>query len=115
MAAADRGLPSVGYNSDMSLQVGDTVLTSVEFKWAKVYNYFVQQMLNDQAGLPGGWQMHEQYFKGYRDGTCGLSQLSWQVLPAQVSTHMSTQRSKRRFARMPAQSLDGRRRNTGPA
>ena len=27
------GLPSIGYNSDMSLQIGDTVLTSVEFKW----------------------------------------------------------------------------------
>jgi basic membrane protein A len=71
--ALERNLFSIGYNSDMRLHVGDSVLTSAEFRWGLVYRHFVTQMLENR------WTAHEQYWGSIRDSGVALSEFSWKV------------------------------------
>ena len=76
-AAKDRGVLSVGYDSDMAQFVGDTVLTSPVWNWGM---YYVEQV---KAILDGTWKTHE-YWGGMADGIVDLAPLSSKV-PADVA------------------------------
>ena len=67
---------SVGYDSDMSQFVGDTVLTSPVWNWGV---YYVEQV---KAVLDGTWKTH-QFWGGWQDGIVDLAPLSAKV-PADV-------------------------------
>ncbi len=71
-AAKERGLLSIGYDSDMAQFVGDTVLTSPVWNWGKYYVATVQDILN------GTWTTH-QYWGGMADGVVDLAPLSPRV------------------------------------
>lgn len=71
-AAKERGMVSIGYDSDMSQFVGDTVLTSPIWNWGV---YYVEQV---QAVLDGTWKTH-QYWGGMKDGIVDLAPLSDRV------------------------------------
>jgi len=82
LVAQEHGLTSMGYDSDMALQVGDSVLVSPQFEWAKVYSYFIDQLLECRRGAQrctGGWKGYERYWPGSHEGALSLSQLSWKV------------------------------------
>jgi basic membrane protein A len=71
-AAKERGLLSVGYDSDMAQFVGDTVLTSPVWNWGKYYVTTVQ------AVLDGTWETH-QYWGGLEDDAVELATFSPKV------------------------------------
>jgi basic membrane protein A len=71
-AAKERGMVSIGYDSDMSKFVGDTVLTSPIWNWGV---YYVEQV---KAVLNGTWKTH-QYWGGWKDGIVDLAPLSAMV------------------------------------
>ena len=75
-AAQERGKLSIGYDSDMSKFVGDTVLTSPIWNWG---TYYVDTV---QAILDGTWTTHS-YWGGMKDGVVELAPLSAKV-PADV-------------------------------
>ena len=89
LAASKHGATSIGYNADMALQVGESVLISLEFKWAVVYAHFVRQLLGvcadeDLAATNAsvcktGWIVGERYFPGYQDGAFSLTNPSSRV------------------------------------
>ena len=68
-AAQARGKLSIGYDSDMSKFVGDTVLTSPIWNWGF---YYVEQV---KAILDGTWKTH-QYWGGLKEGIVDLAPLS---------------------------------------
>ncbi|MGA9349903.1 MAG: BMP family ABC transporter substrate-binding protein [Anaerolineae bacterium] len=68
-AAQERGAVSIGYDSDMSKFVGDTVLASPVWNWGI---YYVEQV---KAVLDGTWKTH-QYWGGWQDGIVDLAPLS---------------------------------------
>ncbi|MCP4178555.1 MAG: BMP family ABC transporter substrate-binding protein [bacterium] len=68
-AAKERGKYSIGYNSDMSLYIGDSVLTSSVWNWGVYYTRTV-----DEA-LKGIWEP-EEYWGGLGEGVVSLAQLS---------------------------------------
>ena len=76
-AAKDRGVLSIGYDSDMAQFVGDTVLTSPVWNWGV---YYVEQV---GKVLDGTWKTH-QYWGSMADGITGLAPLSPRV-PADVA------------------------------
>jgi basic membrane protein A len=71
-AAQERGMVSIGYDSDMSQFVGDTVLTSPIWNWGP---YYVERT---KAVMDGTWQTH-QYWGGMKDGIVDLAPLSDRV------------------------------------
>jgi len=71
-AAKERGLLSIGYDSDMAQFVGDTVLTSPVWNWGPYYVEMVQSVLN------GTWKTH-QYWGGLAEGAVELADFSPQV------------------------------------
>jgi len=71
-AAAERGKLSIGYDSDMSKFVGDTVLTSPVWNWGNYYVATVQDVLD------GKWKTH-QYWGGMKEGAVALAPLSSKV------------------------------------
>jgi len=71
-AAQERGVLSVGYDSDMSQFVGDTVLTSPIWNWGP---YYVERT---KAVMDGTWETH-QYWGGMKDGIVDLAPLSAKV------------------------------------
>ncbi len=75
-AAADRGAVSIGYDSDMSAFVGDTVLTSPVWNWAVKYIDIVQRIMD-------GTYATETYWGGMAEGVVDLAPLSAQV-PAET-------------------------------
>ena len=97
LAALQHGATSIGYNADMALQVGDSVLISLQFEWAVVYAHFVRQLLGhctdeDLAAMnttvcETGWAVGEQYFPGYQEGAMALTSPSWKV-PAHAKAAM---------------------------
>ena len=97
LAALRHGATSIGYNADMALQVGDSVLISLQFEWAVVYAHFVRQLLGsctdeDLAAMnttvcKTGWVDGEQYFPGYQEGAMALTSPSWKV-PAHAKAAM---------------------------
>jgi len=44
----DKGGYSIGYNSDQSSLVGNTVLTSPYVKWSVLYDYFINKIINNE-------------------------------------------------------------------
>ncbi|MCE7985726.1 MAG: BMP family ABC transporter substrate-binding protein [Caldilinea sp. CFX5] len=71
-AAADAGKFSIGYNSDMSKIVGDTVLTSPVWNWGHKYSAIVQQIMD-------GAYASESYYGGMDEGIVDLAPLSAKV------------------------------------
>lgn len=73
IAARDNGVWGVGYNSDMTAEVGDSVLTSVVWNWGAYYTAAVQNVI-DGTWTPG---VHvENYFGSMADGLCNITSLS---------------------------------------
>ena len=68
-AAAERGASSIGYNSDMRVFVGDSVLTSPVWNWGPAYVRFAEQARDDS------WES-AQYWGGMDDGIVGLAEFS---------------------------------------
>lgn len=71
-AAADAGKFSIGYNSDMSQIVGDTVLTSPVWNWGLKYSAIVQQIMD-------GTYASESYYGGMDEGIVDLAPVSAKV------------------------------------
>ncbi len=71
-AAADAGKFSIGYNSDMSQIVGDTVLTSPVWNWGLKYGAIVQQIMD-------GTYASESYYGGMDEGIVDLAPVSAKV------------------------------------
>jgi len=68
-AAEERGLVSVGYDSDMAQFVGDSVLTSPVWNWGP---YYVSRV---QAAMDGTWET-SQFWGGLADEVVMLAELS---------------------------------------
>jgi len=68
-AAKERGLLSIGYDSDMRGFVGDSVLVSPMWNWGAYYVETVKAVLN------GTWKTH-QYWGGLKEGIVQLSDFS---------------------------------------
>lgn len=68
----ERGALSIGYNSDMRVFVGDTVLTSPVWHWG---NYYIHTV---QADMDDSWATH-QYWGGMKEGVVGLASFSPKV------------------------------------
>jgi basic membrane protein A len=81
-AAQERGKLSVGYDSDMSKFVGDTVLTSPVWNWGTYYVQTVQEILD------GTWKTHE-YWGGMKEGAVELAPLSAKV-PSDVAAQVES-------------------------
>jgi basic membrane protein A len=77
-AASERGLLSVGYDSDMAKFVGDSVLTSPIWNWGP---YYVERVA---AALDGTWETH-QVWGTMADGVVELAPLSPRVPEEVVS------------------------------
>ena len=71
-AAKERGLLSIGYDSDMRQFVGDSVLASPVWNWGP---YYTQRA---KAALNGTWKTH-QYWGGLKEGIVKLSDFSPKV------------------------------------
>ncbi|HIC87814.1 MAG TPA: BMP family ABC transporter substrate-binding protein, partial [Anaerolineae bacterium] len=71
-AAKDRGVLSIGYDSDMSQFVGDTVLTSPVWNWGVKYVDIAKKVL-------AGTYQSESYWGGMKDGIVDLAPLSPKV------------------------------------
>ena len=71
-AAKERGLMSIGYDSDMRGFVGDSVLVSPVWNWGPYY------VARTKAAVNGTWKTH-QYWGGLKDGIVKLSEFSPKV------------------------------------
>ena len=73
IVARDNGVWGVGYNSDMTSEVGDSVLTSVVWNWGAYYTAAVKNVMD------GTWtvgQNVENYYGSMADGLCNITDLS---------------------------------------
>ncbi len=68
-AAQERGVLSIGYDSDMRQFVGDTVLTSPQWNWGTYYIDTVQDIID------GTWETH-QFWGGMGTGIVMLAEMS---------------------------------------
>ena len=71
-AAADAGAVSIGYDSDMAVFVGDTVLTSPVWNWGVKYMDIVERVMN-------GTYSTESYWGGLDENVVDLAPLSDRV------------------------------------
>jgi len=71
-AAQERGVLSIGYDSDMRAFVGDSVLTSPMWNWSEYYIDTVQ------AAIDGKWETHS-YWGGLGDDVVRLADYSAKV------------------------------------
>jgi basic membrane protein A and related proteins len=71
-AAKERGALSIGYDSDMSKFVGDTVLTSAIWNWGPKYIEIAKAII-------AGTYKTESYYGGMKDGIVDLAPLSTRV------------------------------------
>ncbi len=85
-AAKERGLLSIGYDSDMGQFVGDSVLTSPIWNWGEYYIATVEDVLD------GSWETH-QYWGGLADGVVELAPFSPKV-PADVKATVEAAKEK---------------------
>lgn len=85
-AAQDRGLYSIGYNSDMSAQAPEAVLTSVVWDWGIYYKQVVQDVMD------GTWEPG-QFWGGWEDGVVGLAPLA-DFIPDDIKTEITAEEEK---------------------
>jgi basic membrane protein A len=85
-AAQERGMLSIGYDSDMRAFVGDTVLTGPVWNWGVYYVKTVQDAIN------GTWKTH-QYWGGMADGVVQLADFSPKV-PQDVRDEVNAAKEK---------------------
>jgi len=85
-AAKERGLLSIGYDSDMAQFVGETVLTSPVWNWGSYYVATVQEILN------GTWESH-QYWGGMAEGVVELADLS-PLVPENVTANVQAEKDR---------------------
>ena len=71
-AAQERGVLSIGYDSDMRSFVGDTVLTSPIWNWGSYYVATVK------GAMDGKWESHA-YWGGIKEGVVELADFSPKV------------------------------------
>lgn len=69
LAAQDKGVWGIGYNSDMSKEAPKATITSTVWDWSIYYTKAVQQI------IAGEWKC-ENYFEGMKEGLVGFSPLS---------------------------------------
>jgi len=84
-AAAERGGTSIGYNSDMRVFVGDSVLTGPVWNWGPAFVKFAEQARDHN------W-VTEQYWGGMDDGIVGLAEMSPSV-PEDVAAMVAEKQS----------------------
>ncbi len=84
-AAQERGMLSIGYNSDMRGFVGDTVLTGPVWNWGVYYTDVAQDVLNDT------WTS-SQYWGSMTDGIVDLADFSPKV-PQDVRDLVAAERA----------------------
>jgi basic membrane protein A len=85
-AAQERGMLSIGYDSDMSQFVGETVLTSPMWNWGP---YYIRRV---QAVREGTWESH-QYWGDMEDGIVALAPYS-PLVPEDVRSLVESHKSK---------------------
>lgn len=68
-AAQEKGVWSIGYNSDMSKETPKATLTSVLWTWSAYYTSYVQSILD-------GSYDGSNYYGGMKEGLIGLSDLA---------------------------------------
>ena len=85
-AAKERGLLSIGYDSDMGQFVGESVLTSPVWNWGVYYVSTVQSILD------GTWATH-QYWGGLNDDVVELADFSPKV-PADVKATVDSEKTR---------------------
>ncbi len=85
-AAAERGLWSIGYHSDMAKFVGDSVLVSAMWEFSKYYTARIQ------AGIDGTWTS-QSYWGGLADGDVKLSAFS-PLVPEDVKALVNSEKEK---------------------
>ncbi|MBT4289328.1 MAG: BMP family ABC transporter substrate-binding protein [Deltaproteobacteria bacterium] len=71
-AARDRGVVSIGYDTDMRPFVGDSVLVSPYWNWGQYYTKTIKDAMD------GTWKKH-QYWGGLKEGIVALSDFSSKV------------------------------------
>jgi simple sugar transport system substrate-binding protein len=84
-AAADAGVVSIGYDSDMATFVGDTVLTSPVWNWGIKYVDIIRRVMD-------GTYSTESYWGGLDDHVVDLAPLSDRV-PADVKALVEERKS----------------------
>eukprot|EP01130_Rhizamoeba_saxonica_P006122 TRINITY_DN2430_c0_g1_i3.p1 TRINITY_DN2430_c0_g1~~TRINITY_DN2430_c0_g1_i3.p1 ORF type:complete len:663 (+),score=86.67 TRINITY_DN2430_c0_g1_i3:174-1991(+) len=75
--ARDYGIKSIGYNSDMRIVVGETVLTSPILVWGPIYIEVVGRVLEDR------WVENDQIWLNISSGIVDLAEFSIQVTEEQ--------------------------------
>lgn len=85
-AAQERGMLSIGYDSDMSQFVGDTVLTGPMWNWGP---YYVERV---KAVQEGTWETH-QFWGDMNDGIVALAPFSSRV-PDSVKSLVTAHQGK---------------------
>ncbi len=85
-AGEDRGVWTVGFNSDMSRFGPKTCLTSVISDWA---GYYIQEV---GAALDGTWKTHD-YWGGIKDGTIVLAPYN-PALPKAVADEVDAKKAE---------------------
>ena len=85
-AAEERGVYSIGYNSDMQEFVGDSVLVSAIWNWEEYYIPTIQSALN------GEWSS-SQYWGGLGDEIVDLSEMSPDV-PEELREAVAAERER---------------------
>jgi basic membrane protein A len=85
-AAEERGVYSIGYNSDMQEFVGDSVLVSAIWNWEEYYIPTIQSALN------GEWSS-SQYWGGLGDDIVDLSDMSPSV-PEELRETVAAERER---------------------
>jgi len=85
-AAQERGMLSIGYDSDMRKFVGDSVLTSPVWNWGVYYIDTVRK------GMDGTWKS-DQYWQGLSADVVRLADFS-PLVPQDVRDLVSAQKQK---------------------
>jgi basic membrane protein A len=79
LEAEKAGKWSIGYNSDMSREAPDAVISSVVWHWGRYYTYLVQSVID-------GSFTTDPYFGGLREGIVDLTPLSGLAAPDTAET-----------------------------
>jgi len=85
-AAEERGMLSIGYNSDMRQFVGDTVLTSPQWDWGTYYIDTVEDI------IAGTWQS-TQFWGGMGTGVVMLAEMS-PLVPDELRQQVEAERER---------------------